>query len=211
MITHPEIEDYCKRHTQPDSGVLQALRDYTHTNAHGSHMLSDILVGRTLQFLLRAIQARMVLDLGTYTGYSALSMAEALPDDGVVISCDKSIEHLQIAQSFFAKSIHGSKIRVFEGQGRDCIAALTKDLDFAFVDADKVQLLEYITLLYPKLRTGGIIVIDNALGIKSGNILKLENKNLQSIHALNEAILNDVRFVNILLPIREGLNIISKL
>ncbi len=211
MITDPHINVYCQAHTGPESPTLQALREYTERAVHGAHMLSGVLVGRTLQFLLRAMQATHVLDVGTFTGYSALSMAEALPAQGKVITCDQSGAHLDIAASFFAQSEHGAKISLFEGLAVDCIASVDTPLDFAFVDADKKQLLHYIDLIYPKLKGGGFIVVDNALAIEVGDVLHSDNENVKAIHTFNEGILKDPRFMNLLLPIREGLNIMTKL
>ncbi len=209
MITHPEVEAYCKTHSTAESGLLKELREYTEVNVPGAQMLSDVLVGRTLQFLLQLLKAQYVVDLGTFTGYSALSMAEALADDATVMTCDQSAEHLQIARAFFAKSPHKHKIQVFEGLIFDCIASVTTTVDFVFIDADKLQIGQYIEAIYPKLRQGGMIVVDNVLW--GGEVLKPEDKRAKALDAFNTTIKKDPRFVNVLLPIRDGLNIISKI
>ncbi len=210
MITAPEIETYCKTHTQPESPVLQAIREYTEAHVHGAHMLSGILVGRTLQLLLKLMQAKRVLDLGTFTGYSALSMAEVLPEGAIVTTCDQSAEILKLAQDFFSKSIHGHKIKVFEGKVIDCLQGITEPIDFVFMDADKTEILSYIEILYPKLSPGGLIVVDNALHIHRGTVLEGGDKNLKALSLLNETMVKDSRFMNVLLPVRDGLNIMCK-
>jgi len=213
MITNPDIEQYCKSQTQPESPVLQELREYTKAHVSGAQMLSDVLVGRLLQFFILQMQPKLTLDLGTFTGYSALSVAEVLPENGRVITCDKSKTHLEIAQSFFAKSPAGGKIQIFEGEVAACIASLNTTesdlLDFVFIDADKIRLLEYVDLLYPLLNQGGMIVIDNVLW--SAEVLNPEEKRAKAIDTLNRSLAKDHRFMNVLLPIRDGLHIMYKL
>lgn len=191
-----------------ESSVLQELREYTEQNVGGADMLSGILVGRLLYFLVKASRAKCVLDLGTFTGYSALTLAEALGCEGKVMTCDQSAQHLKIARSFFAKAKAGSKIEVFEGKVRDCIDSLSVSVDLAFIDADKMHLIDYVNLLYPKLVTGGFILIDNALW--RGEVLNPHEKRAEAIAEFNDFIKKDVRFTNVLLPIRDGLNIIFK-
>ncbi len=209
MITDPQIEEYCKAHTQDESPLLREVREYTYAHVSAAHMISDILVGRLLQFLIRAAQAKFVLDLGTFTGYSALSIAEALPADGIVLTCDKSLEHLQIARGFFAKSLQQEQIKIFEGLAADCIADIRGLIDLAFVDADKMPIKEYIDALYPKLKPGGFIIVDNVLW--DGEILNPQDTRGQALAQLNDTIKKDERFGNVLLPVRDGLNIMCKL
>ena len=213
MITNPNIEQYCKTHTKPESPVLQELREYTKAHVSGAQMLSGVLVGRLLQFFILQMKPKLTLDLGTFTGYSALSVAEVLPENGRVITCDKSKEHLQIAQAFFAKSPAGGKIQIFEGEVAACISSLSTTsshlLDFVFIDADKMRLLEYIDLLYPLLNQGGMIIVDNVLW--GAEVLNPEEKRAKAIDALNQSLAKDPRFMNVLLPIRDGLHIMYKL
>lgn len=208
LITHPEIEHYCMLHSSAESAVLKLLREYTETNVQGAQMLSDILVGRLLQFLVKTMQAKRVLDIGTFTGYSALSLAEALPQEGKVTTCDHSVENLAIAKEFFAKSEHGKKITVFSGKAADCIEAITEVLDFVFIDADKMQISHYIDRLCPKLRTGGMIVIDNVLW--KGGVLHPEEKRALALHNLNESLRHDQRFSTLVLPVRDGMTLLMK-
>ncbi len=209
MITDAMIEAYCLEQTQPDSPLLAELRAYTQLHFTNAQMLSDLLVGRVLQFLVRLMQAKNVLDLGTFTGYSALSMAEALTDQGQLMTCDKDPRVLAVARAFFARSSQAEKISIFEGEVAACIQALDQPLDLAFIDADKMQIDAYYELLLPHLRVGGVIVVDDVLW--RAEVLNPQEKRALAVHQFNAKIKKDPRISNVLLPIRHGLNIIVKL
>jgi caffeoyl-CoA O-methyltransferase len=203
------LEHYCMTHTQAESPCLQALREYTAAHCHSPHMLSDRLVGRCLQFYVRLLAATQVVDLGTYTGYSALSLAEALPPAGKVITCDKDPRVLEIARSFFNQSPAGSKINLFEGEVSACLNNLTTPVDLMFIDADKMQTATYYEQALPHIRPGGMIIIDDVLW--RGEVLNPIDKRAILLDQFNKSILKDTRVTNMLLPIRHGLNIIVKL
>ena len=209
MITAPLIEAYCQNQTQPDSALLAEIRAYTQANFKNAQMLSDVLVGRLLQFLLRLMHAKMVLDLGTFTGYSALSMAEAMSQESCVLTCDKDPRVLAIAKAFFDKSEHSSKIKIIQGEVAECIASIDEEIDLAFIDADKMQIESYYELILPKLRIGGVIVVDDVLW--RAEVLAPGDKRAISVHQFNDKIKKDPRILNVLLPIRHGLNIMIKL
>ena len=209
MITAPLIEAYCQDQTQSDSVVLTEIREYTQANFKNAQMLSDILVGRLLQFLVRLMQAKMVLDLGTFTGYSALSMAEAVSQESCVLTCDKDPAVLAIAGSFFAKSEHGLKIKCFQGEVAACIDSIHEEIDLVFMDADKMQIDAYYESILPKLRVGGVMVVDDVLW--RGEVLAPEEKRAVAVNQFNHKIKKDPRILNVLLPIRHGLNIMMKL
>ena len=209
MITAPLIEAYCQSYTQPDSALLAEIRTYTHAHFASARMLSDVLVGRVLQLLARLMQAKNVLDLGTFTGYSALSLAEAIAENAVVTTCDKDPRILAVAEAFFARSEQAAKIKVFQGEVADCIASIHTEIDLAFIDADKMQIDAYYELILPKLRSGGVIVVDDVLW--RGEVLAPEEKRALAVSQFNAKIKKDPRILNVLLPIRHGLNIIVKL
>jgi caffeoyl-CoA O-methyltransferase len=209
MITAPLIEAYCQAETQADSPLLSEIRAYTQANFKSAQMLSDILVGRLLQLLVRLMQAKCVLDLGTFTGYSALSIAEALAQDACVMTCDKDPRVLAVAASFFARSEHGSKIKMIEGEVASCIQEISTDIDLAFIDADKLQTEAYYELILPKIRQGGVIVVDDVLW--RAEVLAPVDKRALAMSQFNTKIKKDPRILNVLLPIRHGLNIIVKL
>lgn len=209
MITYKAVESYCEEYSKAESSLLKEVHAYTQANVHGAHMLSDVLVGGLLQLLVRLMQPKFILDLGTYTGYSALTLAEASWPETTILTCDQSLPSLEIAKTFFNKSKDQYKIKIFAGRVMQCIESITEVIDFVFVDADKMHIKAYIDALYPKLRVGGVIVIDNVLW--RGEVINPEEKYAQALDQLNRDIKKDKRFVNVLLPIRDGLNIMTKL
>ncbi|MCX7122993.1 MAG: O-methyltransferase [Gammaproteobacteria bacterium] len=209
MITAPFIEAYCQNQTQSDSALLAEIRATTQASFNNAQMLCDLLVGRLLQFLIRLMQAKCVVDLGTFTGYSALSMAEALPSEGRIVTCDKDPHVLAIAASFFARSPCSAQIQVFQGEVSACIASIQQKIDLVFIDADKMQIDHYYESILPKMRSGGVIVVDDVLW--RGEVLAPKEKRAIAVDHFNDKIKKDPRILNVLLPIRHGLNIIVKL
>lgn len=208
MITIEAVERYCQQYSRAESPLLKEVHAYTQAHVQGAHMLSGVLVGGILQLLVRLMQAKVILDLGTFTGYSALTLAEASPIDAKILTCDQSPASLEIARRFFAQSEYGTKIQTYSGKVQDCIISVDQPIDFVFLDADKMQLDAYVDQLYPKLRAGGVIVVDNVLW--RGEVVHPQQKYAQAFHAFNKKVSEDTRFTNVLLPIRDGLNIMMK-
>lgn len=207
-ITNQEIQNYCMSNSSLESDVLSEIKKYTQ-NIPGSKMLSDRLIGMQLQSYIRALQATCVVDIGTFTGYSTLSMAEALPENGVVISCEKNPNALKVARQFFQKSAHNHKIQIKLQTALQCLTELTdKKCDLIFIDADKLPIKSYYEIALRKIKTKGIIIVDDVLWY--GKVLEEspEDKRAQAMKKFNSYVTQDSRVDNFILPIRHGLMII---
>lgn len=209
-VISPKCNEYSLLHTSPESELLQKIARETQKRA-GSQMLSGRLVGAFIQFLIKTSAAKRVLDIGTFTGYSALTMAEALTDDGKVITIESSQPVLEIAQTYFAESPHQHKIQAVLGDALAYLASGTEIFDLIFIDADKSKIKEYYEQALSRLRAGGVLVIDDVLW--RGEVVdeNPSDKRAQAMKSINEIILNDPRVENVLLPIRHGLNVVRKL
>jgi caffeoyl-CoA O-methyltransferase len=209
-ITTREIEEYAHAHTRPRPALLDELRDVTYATMQHPHMQVGRIEGALLKMLCALMGARRVLEIGTFTGFSALSMAEALPDDGELVTCDNDPKAVEIARSFFDRSPHGSKIRVALGDALDTVRALPDDppFDLAFIDADKERYPAYYEAILPRLRRGGLVVADNTLW--SGRVLAPAVETDRSIAAFNRLVTDDPRVENVLLPVRDGVMLARK-
>jgi caffeoyl-CoA O-methyltransferase len=204
-IIDPAIERYAHDRTRPESAQLRDLEIETRAGRKDAGMLCGRLEGRLLQFLVRLVGAKRTLEIGMFTGYSALSVAEALPADGQVITCDINPETAAIAKRHFASSPHGAKIDVRLGPALETIATLTGQFDLAFIDADKVNYGAYYEAVISKVRSGGLIAIDNTLW--HGAVLDPQDDDSRAIDALNRRIETDPRVDNVLLTVRDGLHL----
>ena len=171
-------------------------------------MLSGPLVGSVLQFLIATSDAKRVLEIGMFTGASALMMAAALPDDGELITCDISARHIAFGKRYFERSPHGHKITVLEGGALENIKQLDGTFDFVFIDADKPNYTNYYDAAVPKLAPNGIIAVDNVLW--SGEVLDPKEENALAITSFNEHVQNDPRTINVMLTVRDGLMLIRR-
>jgi caffeoyl-CoA O-methyltransferase len=208
-IIDPAIECYAHDRTRPESTHLHALETETRAGRRDAGMLCGRLEGRLLQFLVRLVGAKRTLEIGMFTGYSALSVAEALPADGQVITCDINPETTAIAQRHFAGSPHGAKIDVRLGPALETIAHLEGSFDLVFIDADKTNYGAYYEAVLPKVRSGGLIAIDNTLW--HGAVLDPKDDDSRAIDALNRHIEQDPRVDNVLLTVRDGLHLVRVL
>lgn len=209
-IVPPLIDDYCLAHTTPAEPLLDELADYTRAQCKFPQMLTGPVEGTFLRMLVQVTGARRVLEIGTFTGYSALSMAAGLPEDGTLITCDIDPDHARIAQSFFERSPHGKKIHLRIGAALDTLRALPTDaaFDFVFIDADKENYLNYYEAVLPHLRAGGLIAADNTLW--SGKVLDPKDPSDHAIVAFNRHVRVDPRVEHALLSIRDGVMLIRK-
>ncbi len=204
------LDDYCAAHTTPPSALLQELAAWTHAHMKLPQMLTGHLEGTLLAWLVRLSGARRGLEIGTFTGYSALAMAEALPADGELVTCDIDPEHARIAQSFFDRSPHGKKIKLQLGPALETLAAmpLHEQFDLVFLDADKENYSNYYESILPRLKRGGLLVADNVLW--SGTVLAPKEKTDKAIVAFNERVRNDARVEKLMLPVRDGVLLVRK-
>jgi caffeoyl-CoA O-methyltransferase len=209
-LVSPEIEQYTFDHTSPRPPLLDELRDATYSQRADANMQVGRVEGTLLKMLVGLMGARRVLEIGTFTGYSALCMAEALPEDGSLITCDVDPEAVAFAQRFFDRSPHGRKITVRLGDARETLRAMPEEptFDLAFIDADKQGYEAYYELILPRLRRGGLIVGDNTLW--SGKVLAPRDANDHAIVAFNRRVNADPRVENVLLPVRDGMMLARK-
>ncbi len=204
-------EEYILAHSDQEPDYLAKINRATHLRMLNPRMLSGHLQGRVLAMFCQMIQPERILELGTYTGYSALCMAEILPEDGVLhtIECDDELESF-ILQNF-ASVLHGKKIKLHIGQALKVIENLDEVFDLVFIDADKREYLAYYEAVLPKVRPGGFILADNTWW--DGKVLEQVNPNdKQTIEIMrfNDFIAADSRVEKVMLPLRDGLTVIRK-
>ncbi len=209
-IVSPPIDAYCLAHTTPVDPLLDELAAYTRAHCKLPQMLTGPVEGTFLRMLVQVSAAKRVLEIGTFTGYSALSMAAGLPDDAELITCELDPEHARIAQSFFDRSPHGKRIALKLGPALDSISVLPSDpeFDLVFIDADKENYLNYYEAVLPRLESGGLIVADNALW--SGKVLEPKEQSDRAIIAFNTHVAHDLRVEQVLLSVRDGVLLVRK-
>ncbi|AUD78624.1 methyltransferase [Kangiella profundi] len=204
-----EIEEYAKLYTSNEPELLKELAEFTETNMPMAQMLTGKIEGRLLKMLVALTGAKSILEIGMFTGYSALSLAEAMPEDGRLLTCDIDEEVAKLAKEYFARSPHGSKITVKLGPALETLSNTNESFDLVFLDADKENYVEYYQSIIPKLNSNGLLVIDNCLW--SGKVLEPEAETDIAIHKLNQLIVTDHRVENVVLTIRDGVNLVRKL
>ena len=209
-LVRPEIEDYAAVSTTPEPDLLQEVARQTGALGERARMLTGRLEGRLLNFLVGLVQPQQVLEIGCFTGYSALSMAEALPQGGRLYTCEISREHADIAQANFDKSPYGDRIQLCFGPALDTIAGLEGPFGFVFIDADKANYPNYYDAVLPKLAEGGLIAFDNVLW--SGRVLDDEDDtdDTKAIRALNARLVHDDRVEVVMLTVRDGLTLVRR-
>lgn len=208
LLADPNLEDYAVAKSEPTDKLLRDLADQTYAEIERPQMLAGPIEGRFLKIVAMLIGARRALEIGTFTGYSALSIAEGLPDDGELYTCDMDPKVIAVARSYFARSPHGKKIHIMEGLALDSIKKLQGPFDFCFIDADKENNTNYYEAVFPLIRSGGVIVVDNVLW--SGRVLKPERESDRGVCELNDLIAKDDRVNRVMLPIRDGVFLIRK-
>ena len=207
-LVSEKIEAYAADHTRAQPEVLDRLAQETRRSMKHSEMLTGRLEGGFLRLMVRAFQARRVVEIGMFTGYSALSMAEALPDDGKLITCEVNPEAEAIARRYFRESPHGDKIEIRMGPALQTLEKLEGPFDFAFIDADKENYPSYYELCLERLRPGGAMAVDNVLW--SGRVLDPQDEETRAIATLNERVSKDDRVDHVLLTIRDGVMLVIK-
>jgi caffeoyl-CoA O-methyltransferase len=206
-----KIQSYAERHTSGESDLLTELLRKTYSERVDKSMLSGFYQGRLLAMFSKMLHPKRILEIGTYMGYSALCLAEGLADDGKIITLDIQPETNEIAKQFWARTPLYSKIDSYLGDALEIIPMLGETFELVFIDADKPNYANYYDLIFPRLRTGGIILADNVLW--SGKVLDTAINDDESTVALSEfnrKIQADERVSNILLAVRDGLMVIRK-
>ena len=205
-----DIEQYCKDYSGQDSNLLKELSKTTWETEEIPQMLCGPLVGGLLQFLIKISGAERVLEIGMFTGYSTLKMAEALPDDGEIHSCELMQKHIDTAKRWFQQSRVNHKIHVHHGEAVKTLEEFKKrSFDLMFVDADKVNYPKYHQKGMTLLKKGGLAVFDNMLW--SGTVLNPDDRESKALRETAELIKNNPRLEQLLLPIRDGVMIYRKL
>ena len=208
-VIKENIHKYCKEHTASDNRLLSELEKYTWDNEDVPQMISGQMVGKFLQSIIRMIAAKKIVEVGTFTGYSALQMAEAIPLHGEIHTCELMKKHAETAQFFFDKSDYGKKITIHQGPALESLETLqVGNFDMAFIDADKSNYLEYYKRCLVLIRSGGVIILDNMLW--SGSVIDPNDDDSKALRKTGDYIQEDIRVFNVLFPIRDGLMLCIK-
>ena len=204
-------EDYIKEYTSTLDGILKEIEEYTLSNHPHAQMLSGHVQGKLLEMLSRMIRPIRILEIGTFTGFSALCLAKGLTPEGQLHTIEIRNEDAMLAQQYFIKAGVENKIHLHTGDALAIIPVLNEAWDLIFIDADKVNYINYYELTLPLLRKGGWIIADNVLF--HGQVLEepVTGKNAKAIKAFNEHVAYDNRVEQVLLTVRDGLSIIRKI
>jgi caffeoyl-CoA O-methyltransferase len=209
FIVPEEIEQYAEAHTSTPTELLRRLAEETKSTLECPSMLTGTIEGRLLELLVFAIGARRVLELGTYSGYSAISMAAALPPGGHIDTCEVDETHAAVAQRYIEEAGYADRITIHLGPALETIARLEGDFDLVFIDADKVNYMAYYEALLPRLADRALMAIDNTLW--SGRVLEAEqDESTKAIVELNDHIAADDRVIAVQLTVRDGVTLVRR-
>ena len=204
---------YAIRHTQDDSELLKALNKETHQKILQPRMISGHFQGRFLSFIAKLIKPRTILEIGTYTGYATLCLAEGLTKDGIIHTIEINEELLDFQKKYFDQSEFKNQIFTHLGEAKNIIPELNLEFDLVFIDADKTNYPIYLEMVLSKLRKGGVLIADNVLW--SGKVLEHQQKSTDSetysIKLFNELVKKEKNLETLLLPIRDGLMVCRKI
>ena len=203
-IVDPRLEEYIERYSSPADPLLAELAEETHETSRSPQMLTGPIAGRFLEMLVWVGQPERVLEIGTFTGHSALAMAGALPEGGRIDTCEIDPSHAEVAQRYFDCSPYGDRIKLHLGPALETIDLLEGDFDFVFIDADKDGYVDYYEAVLPRLTRRGLIAVDNTLS--SGRVLEGEGP----IVRFNEHVRSDPRVVRVILSVRDGITLIRR-
>jgi len=200
------IEAYADAHATPLEPLLEELHETTYASMSSPQMIAGPVLGRLLRFLVAMVEPRLVVEIGTFTGYSALSMAGGLPEGGRIVTCEVSPERAQFAQSWFDRSPLGERIELRVGPALETVEALDGPFDFVFIDANKDGYPSYYEAVVPKLSPRGVIAVDNTL--YGGDVADPSDDNDRAMAAFNDHVQADPRTENVLLTVRDGVTLI---
>ena len=200
------IENYCINHSIKESQLLEDIKKFTYENEEAPQMISGPIVGNILGVLIKAMHAKQVLEIGMFTGYSALNMAQFIPKGGTIQTCEIMSRHVKNAQIFFNKSEYKDSIIIHEGDALNTLENFKiNTFDLIFIDADKINYIEYYKKSMHLIKSKGVIVLDNMLW--GGSVLNPKDEQSKILKKLAKIINEDERNINILLPVRDGLMI----
>ena len=210
MFTEEDLDQYIQAHIDPEGELLSRLNRDTNVKLVRSRMLSGHVQGRMLKMFCRMINAKRVLELGTFVGYSAQCFEEALPEDGIIYTIEENDELEDFINEYLEESPNKDKIRLLMGDAKAIIPTLEEEFDLVFIDADKREYCEYYDLVFPKVRKGGFMLADNTLW--SGKILDENERDPQTegLRRFNDMVVADERVEKVFVPSRDGLTIIYK-
>lgn len=210
-LVNQRAEIYAKHFSTPHDVLLQRVIDETNANHPHAHMLSSETQGKLLEFISKMLKPSKILEVGTFTGFSALCLAKGLTEVGILHTLELRAEDAATAQQYFNESAYAKQIQLHLGDAQQIIPTLEEGWDLVFIDADKVSYIQYYELTLQRLRPGGWIIADNVLF--HGQVLEEEvtGKNAKAIHDFNEYIKNDNRVEQVMLTVRDGLTIIKKI
>ena len=210
-IVNNKIEDYIRKNSSKEPQILKDLNKETYLKVLNPRMLSGHLQGRFLSIITKLLKPKKILEIGTYTGYSAICMSEGLVENGIIHTIDINEELVSIQNKYFAKSECNNSIIQHVGEARNIIKSINEKFDLVFLDADKENYIEYYKLVIEKVKKGGLIIADNVLW--TGKVVEPEKDDdelTQYLIDFNKMINEDDRVENIILPLRDGLNMILK-
>ena len=209
FIVESQVEQYAEEHTSPDGELFERLAEETRAKTTAPQMMVGRIEGQFLATLVRLRGARRILELGTFTGYSSISMASALPPGGSIITCDVDPDATSIARRYMDESGHGDKIEIRLGPALETIETLDGPFDLVFIDADKPNYENYYEAVLPKLADDGLLIADNVLW--SGRVVEPDGEeSTQAIMAFNEHVRNDERVTAVMLTVRDGMTLIRR-
>ena len=211
-LIDPEIEAYCEWHTTAESELLHRLYRQTHLQTINPRMASGQLQGQFLSLISKMTHPRRILEIGTFTGYSAICLAEGLAGDGELHTIEINEEYEDRIREYFAQSPDRDKLKLHIGDAKTIVPTLQATWDLVFIDAEKTDYQEYYDIVLPRVRKGGFILIDNTLwNSKVIHEVQHNDKDTQAILAFNDRVQQDCRVRNLLLPFRDGIMIMEKL
>ena len=209
-LIHPSVQEYAERFSSAEDALLKEVADFTYSNHPESQMLSGHLQGKFLEMASMMIRPARILEIGTFTGYSALCLAKGLTDDGRLHTIELRENDAATAKGFFDRSAYKEKIVLHTGDAKEIVTKLDDTFDLVFIDADKPGYIEYFNLVFPKLRKNGFIFADNIFFHGEAIEVNPKGKNGKAIKEFNEFINNRTDIEKMVLTLRDGLYLIRK-